>query len=289
MNDQPRFLDPGQTLFCIITPPSPDCAARDMGVIILNSGTIHNVGPFGLSVELAKGLAHAGFPVLRLDQTGKGESFAARRESSEMKTLARDLGLAVSALMDNFGVSRIAVLGLCSGADHGLMIADSIPETGALVMLDGWAPKDLRYYIARYLPKLKNPAAAMRAVWRRLRKQTNSASDDDRNAALLSDLVDMPGRQWNQAAMKTHIHNLCTRRIPLLAVYTGDTDDYYAYEGQLRNYLSRANLNPDYVTEVFRPDCKHLYPLIFQRTGMIRDVTEWLTRVTGNNNNNEFR
>lgn len=283
MNDQARFLDTRQTLFCIVSAPSPDSATRDMGVIILNSGTIHNVGPFGLSVELAKGLVHAGFPVLRLDQTGKGESFAARRESNEMKTLARDMELAVSALQEQFGVSKIAVLGLCSGADHGLMITDSIPQAGALVMLDGWAPKDLRYYLARYLPKLKSPAGVARALLRRLRKRATLPADDNQEAANLRDLVDMPGRQWNQGAMKAHIGNLCARHIPLLAIYTGDTDDYYAYEGQLRHHLSRRQLDFGSVTEVFKRECKHLYPLIFQRTRMVQDVIDWLIFVANQN------
>ena len=171
MKHQPQFLDPRQTLFCVVSAPTPDNAPRDMGVVILNSGTIHNVGPFGLSVELAQGLSDAGFPVLRLDQTGKGESFSARREANEMKTLARDLKLAVAALREQFGVSKIAVLGLCSGADHGLMITDSIPEAGALIMLDGWAPRDLRYYLARYLPKILSPASVLHALTRRLRRR----------------------------------------------------------------------------------------------------------------------
>ncbi len=281
MSDQARFLDTKQTLFCIVSAPSPDVAAHDMGVIILNSGTIHNVGPFGLSVELANGFVNAGFPVLRLDQTGKGESFAARRESNEMQTLARDLGLAVSALQEQFNVSKIAVLGLCSGADHGLMIAGSIPDAGALIMLDGWAPKDLQYYKARYLTKLKSPAAVVHALLRRLRKRARPHPDENQEAAHLRDLVDMPGRQWNQEAMRAHIRDLCAREIPLLAIYTGDTDDYYAYEGQLRHYLSRARLNSGNVTEVFRRECKHLYPLISQRNSMVRDVIEWLDRVAG--------
>jgi pimeloyl-ACP methyl ester carboxylesterase len=279
MKNEARFLDSRQSLFCVVSAPSEDSGARDMGVVILNSGTIHNVGPFGLSVELAEGLTSAGFPVLRLDQTGKGESFTARRESSEMKTLARDLELAVAALKERFGVSKVAVLGLCSGADHGLMITDSIPEAGALIMLDGWAPKDLRYYLARYVPKLKSPAGVVRALLRRVRSLTKSPADDEQDAAVLRDIVDMPGRQWDQDAMRAHMRDLCAREIPLLAVYTGDTDDYYAYEGQLLHYLSRERLNSKSVTEFFKTDCKHLYPLIFQRRILIRDITHWLIGV----------
>ncbi len=279
MRNEATFIDLKQTLFSVVSPPSVDSIARDMGVIILNSGTIHNVGPFGLSVELEKGLTLAGFPVLRLDQTGKGESFSARRESNEMKTLGRDLELAVAALRERFGVSKVAVLGLCSGADHGLMITDSIPEAGALIMLDGWAPKDLRYYLARYLPKLKSPAGVIRALLRRLRKLSKPSADRGPDDAVLMDVVDSPSRQWDQAAMKNHMRDLCARQIPLLAVYTGDTDEYYAYKGQLLRYLSRAGLESKNVTEVYKRECKHLYPLIFQRRILIREITQWLSRV----------
>ncbi len=52
----------------------PDGVCRDRGVIILNAGIIHRVGPNRLHVRMARALASLGFPVLRFDFSGQGDS-----------------------------------------------------------------------------------------------------------------------------------------------------------------------------------------------------------------------
>jgi hypothetical protein len=275
MTDQALHLGSEQSIFCVVTPPDSGVPPRDVGVIVLNSGTIHNVGPFGLSVDLARSLSNAGFHVLRLDQTGKGESSEARRKGTDLETLRRDLELSCSALSERFSVRKVAILGLCSGADHGLQVAGIIDQTVALVMLDGWASRDLKYYVARYAPKLRQPLQLPRLLLKRLFRNRKQKSSED---AILQGVMETSGRRWNQPEMWTLIRGLCEKQMPVMAVFTGDSDDYYAYHGQLTAQLKKKGINTSRLTEVYNRHCKHLYPIVSHREKLVKDVTDWLAR-----------
>ncbi len=94
-------------------------------VILLDAGAVPRVGPSRLYVTLARRLAAHGDLVLRLDQSGLGDS-APRPGSSEHVVYSEhavaDVGVAVSWARER-GVREVAVVGLCSGAYHALKAA----------------------------------------------------------------------------------------------------------------------------------------------------------------------
>jgi alpha-beta hydrolase superfamily lysophospholipase len=103
-------------LFGVLTEPRQ---ARDVpAVILLNAGSIHHVGPSRLYVRLARGLAEDGFPCLRLDHEGIGDSVL-RQPGVENEPYAasamQDLQSAIDLLKAR-GHRRFVVMGLCSGA-----------------------------------------------------------------------------------------------------------------------------------------------------------------------------
>jgi len=68
------FLDDERILFGIVSEPSnPGQPVRDV-VVLLNSGTIHHVGPSRLYVAIARRCAARGIGVLRIDLSGVGDS-----------------------------------------------------------------------------------------------------------------------------------------------------------------------------------------------------------------------
>lgn len=91
-------------------------------VLLINAGAVRQVGPNRLYVTLARRLATTGRLALRLDLSGLGDSNA--RPGSEENTVysghaVADLGVAVHWARAS-GATRVAVVGLCSGAYHGL-------------------------------------------------------------------------------------------------------------------------------------------------------------------------
>jgi pimeloyl-ACP methyl ester carboxylesterase len=105
-------------LFGILSQPvETTCDAPT--VLILNAGSASRVGPGRLYVDLARRLAGHGFPCLRLDIYGLGDSVCDSVDDENdpyPDTVFRDVALALQELRARFGTKRCVLLGLCSGA-----------------------------------------------------------------------------------------------------------------------------------------------------------------------------
>ena len=73
MNERAVSFGPERGLLGILTQTA---AHRDgiPTVILLNAGLLHRVGPNRLSVDIARSLADLGYPCLRFDTSGVGDS-----------------------------------------------------------------------------------------------------------------------------------------------------------------------------------------------------------------------
>ncbi|MFT3790701.1 MAG: alpha/beta hydrolase [Rudaea sp.] len=103
----------------------PVAAIPRRAVILLNAGAIAHIGPNRLYVTLARRLAAQGDLVLRLDQSGLGDSRA--REGAQEHVVygehaVGDVADAV-AWVRRAGVEQVVLAGLCSGAYHAFKAA----------------------------------------------------------------------------------------------------------------------------------------------------------------------
>ena len=107
----------GGHLFGILTRPAEDTGQP--AIVMLNAGSIHRVGPHRLYVRLARELAAAGYPVLRVDHEGLGDSVlrgAGRENHPYPPSAMADLEAAFDFLRQGHGYERFYLMGLCSGA-----------------------------------------------------------------------------------------------------------------------------------------------------------------------------
>jgi dienelactone hydrolase len=119
------LLSADSRLFAIVTEPRSG-EPRRRGVILLNAGATHHVGPNRMYVTLARRWARRGYVVLRLDLAGLGDSDTRRdRPEGEVYPPAAldDVRVAVEFIRDRYGISNITIGGLCSGAFHALRAA----------------------------------------------------------------------------------------------------------------------------------------------------------------------
>ncbi|HEY4240024.1 MAG TPA: hypothetical protein VGM88_09425 [Kofleriaceae bacterium] len=109
-------------LFGIVSRPSKP-ATR--GVVLLNAGAVGRIGPNRLYVALARRLAAQGVLVLRVDQSGIGDSPARPGGEENLVYSDQAIGdaLAAVAWIKNAGAKDVAIAGLCSGAYHSLKAA----------------------------------------------------------------------------------------------------------------------------------------------------------------------
>src|SRR4030095_13226651 len=75
MREEILLLGKTKSLVGIITDPPEAKRSNELpGIILLNAGIIHRVGPNRIHVKIARTLAPMGFVVLRFDFSGIGDS-----------------------------------------------------------------------------------------------------------------------------------------------------------------------------------------------------------------------
>jgi pimeloyl-ACP methyl ester carboxylesterase len=128
-------------------------------VVILNTGIVHRVGHHRMFVTLARALAGAGFNVLRFDFAGIGDSEPRTDSLSPLDSSLADLGEVLDWLERERGISRVVLVGLCSGADHAILHGRSDARVAGLVLIEPTIPTTLRFYghyILKHLTRLRS-------------------------------------------------------------------------------------------------------------------------------------
>jgi pimeloyl-ACP methyl ester carboxylesterase len=130
---------PGEpNLFAIATEPRGGEIHR-MGVILLNAGATHHVGPNRMYVTLARRWAEQGYLVVRMDLGGLGDSPLAQGvEENEVypPDAVVQIRAAVDFMRSRYGATSIAIGGLCSGAFHALQAAVANVGVTRIIMVN---------------------------------------------------------------------------------------------------------------------------------------------------------
>lgn len=135
----------------------PAAQARGPAVLMLNSGSVHLIGPNRLWVRLARRWAAQGVTVLRLDLSGIGDS-PVRPGAAENVVYsahaAADIERALAFLKTQAGGGDHHLLGLCSGAYHAFKAAVAGQPVASILMInpltyfwrDGTVLSDVKEY-----------------------------------------------------------------------------------------------------------------------------------------------
>ncbi|UXI66350.1 hypothetical protein [Tahibacter amnicola] len=252
-------LDDGQ--FGIVTLPTQ--TPRRCGVVLLNAGMIHRIGPFRLHVELARQLALAGYPTLRFDAPGIGDALV-RSDSAATTAVAR----ALDRFAERTGTPRFVVGGICSAADLAWKLALTDARVNGVLMLDGLARTGPWFRLGQLLLALQRPPSRW---WAMLR---NRMQRQGVPAATVADYRHWPAPGAEQAQLAA----LLDRGVRLLALYTGGAANYFLHQRQFRHTFGDAARNP-LVTLAHWRECDHLFFDPAQRQRLARTVLEWLTPI----------
>lgn len=109
--------------------------ACDTGVVVVVGGPQYRVGSHRQFVVLARAVAAAGFPVLRFDYRGLGDSSG---EARDFLDIDDDIAAAVDALFERTPVRRCVLWCLCDAASAALFQAHRDPRIDGLVLLNPW-------------------------------------------------------------------------------------------------------------------------------------------------------
>jgi exosortase A-associated hydrolase 1 len=143
-----------------------DTASGPAGLLIVSGGNEIRAGAFNGQADLAARIARAGFPVMRFDRRGIGDSPG---ENRGFRSSAKDIASALDAFRAMMPqLCRVVAFGNCDAAS-ALMLAGG-EGCDALVLSNPWTleasdaalpPEAIR---ARYRDKLTNPREIMRLL-----------------------------------------------------------------------------------------------------------------------------
>jgi alpha-beta hydrolase superfamily lysophospholipase len=114
-SEEPLFFGKNISMFGIIC--KPKSIRHHLCVVIVNTGANHHIGNHRTTVVLARGLAGAGIPSLRIDITGVGDSELRRgRRLNDVYYLpaTEDIVQAIE-FAEDLGFKDIMLFGVCSG------------------------------------------------------------------------------------------------------------------------------------------------------------------------------
>ncbi|MEM9386309.1 MAG: hydrolase 1, exosortase A system-associated [Pseudomonadota bacterium] len=153
-----RFDCEGTALAGVLHDPPPMAEVRRLGVVVVVGGPQTRVGSHRQFTLLARALSGAGFPSLRFDLRGMGDSDG---EFPGFEHLTADIQAAVGALdRTHPELDGIVLWGLCDAAAAIMLNAWRMPRVKGVVLLNPWvrtqatqAKTFVRHY---YLQRLMN-------------------------------------------------------------------------------------------------------------------------------------
>lgn len=148
------------------------------GVVVVVGGPQTRAGSHRHFVTMSRALAGAGFPTLRFDYRGMGDSSGAKRNFEQVD---EDIAAAIAALQRQVPtVKQVVLWGLCDGASAALLYlyATADPRVSGLCLLNPWVRSEASlarthvkyYYLQRLMQrefwlKLLSGKVAFDAAW----------------------------------------------------------------------------------------------------------------------------
>jgi pimeloyl-ACP methyl ester carboxylesterase len=227
-------------------------------------------------VQLARRMSDLGFPTLRIDQSGKGDSDR-RRGMSYAEAVERDFSDACEFLGNTVGVRRFILLGLCSGADDALQLCAGRDDIVGAVLLEPYSPRTLKFVVRHFGARVlrwKIWLLWLRRALRRMIVGLESPGSARRPRGSRQDMTVLR-ESMSRADMVAKFHFALDGGASLLCVFSSGARRRYNYHGQLVECLG-ADRAAGRITELYLPWAKHTYPVTAHREQMMSAVCDWL-------------
>lgn len=237
-------------------------------VLLVNAGVIHRVGPHRLHVKLARGLAEAGHPAVRMDLSGVGDSDAIPDRLSFRESSVADIRATIDHVQAEGIATSAIVFGVCSGADNALAAAAADARIVGLVLVDPPCYATSQSKMRSLLARLRYADTWLEMPRRALARLRNRLSPDTGIAP-----TPPAGRQAPPIEdYRKQLTALVGRGVRVLSIYSGAVGVRYNHDDQLYEWFPelRGKLDVAYC-----PDANHTFTEVAQQSALISRVIGW--------------
>lgn len=251
-------------------------------VVFVNAGIIHRVGPNRLYVDLARALAALGYPVLRFDLAGLGDSAVGTGGASLSESAVADVRAALDHLASARQATAFVVAGLCSGANYTLLSAFADTRVVGTLVIDPTVMRTRKSQLVHLARRLRHAGTwgalltLRHPAWRRSLERLRSASVADAVAGQSTQRARLQGQTPSPAEVRASLARLVERGVQLMFVFTGGVNHVYNYRGQLFDLLPGFDFRQQLRLE-FMPDTDHTVSDRPSRAALIGAVSDWMT------------
>lgn len=269
------------TLVGVLTEPDPDLPGERPAVLLLNAGILHRVGPSRMNVRIARALARDGFPSLRFDFSGIGDSPSRPDRLPFEESSVKEIRAAMDHMQEERNVDRFVLLGLCSGADAAFHGAAADDRVVGIVPIDGHAYRTWRYYVHRYLPRLlraeswKNLLTGKTYIGPWIRRLLGRGpSDDDTDARPDEEVRVFQRPQPPREEAEERMRSLVERGVRMLHVFSGGMAENYNYQSQFRDMYRRVDFE-GLARVAYFEEADHTFTDLRQLGRLVRTIAAW--------------
>jgi pimeloyl-ACP methyl ester carboxylesterase len=265
---------PTKSIVGIVCDPPASTPRQRLGVVILNAGVLHRVGPARIHVSLARELAARGLSSLRFDFSGIGDSARFETALPFTELAMSEAREAMDFLERSRGIRQFALLGICSGADIALRVARAEPRVVAAALVDVFnmpTPWLVLRHSSRQALKLSS--------WVRFLSGRSQTLKALRATALTQQSAEtsiIP----SYGELTTALRALTDRGTSVLLAFTGNSPAHHHFRWRLRRKLSRWPKR-HLVRRDYLHDSDHTFTLLSNQERFVSLVAGWLTGAQG--------
>ncbi|MEO1252957.1 MAG: alpha/beta fold hydrolase [Pseudomonadota bacterium] len=246
-----------------------------VGALFLNAGVVRRVGVHRLNVKLARALGDLGFPSLRFDLSGQGDSVRPARPLGPADQAIDDLREAADALCEAAALEGTIGVGMCSGADNAVRAALRNPRFKGLVLLDPYAYPTRRAAAADVFARVSDPARWARKSRALLGGQVEAPPNDSAQP-VYDQGRPVPPREVFGADLRA----LADRGVKILIVYTGFVKRLVSHPDHFYSAFKDFDLAAAVDVEVFA-DTDHTFTQLIAQENLIALIAGWVNENFG--------
>lgn len=272
-----------KALVGIVTDPTAE--SNGLGMVFLNAGFTHHIGPQRLHVQLARRLAALGYTSLRFDYSGIGDSPRSSTAKSFADRALAEASDAFDLLAATRGIERSALFGICWGADNAVRVAAADDRVVGIAAVDFYAIMSTRYFLRFYLRRLLNPRSwanvlrGQSAVFGRIGQlvgswtKSKSAGDPDLGGGVAASADDLlPVRPPEQ--ILAEIERLVERGVHMAFAYAKVGGSYDRYVIDFKQRMTELAQTGRLRVEVF-DEADHIFTLLHSQAKLGDFVEAW--------------